>query len=346
VVLAEQSSIAGIIGGLQQVGDKRFYLTWGKIPMNDSRLVVLDEVSGLEVEDLAQLSGIRSSGVAELTKIVSEKTYARTRLIWLSNPRTGSSLRTYSPGVKAVVELIGKSEDVARFDLAMAASTDEVDPAEIHYQRARTEIPEHIYTQDLCKQLILWAWSRKPTQVIFWPETITTIYRHALSLGKTFSPEIPLIESASIHIKLARIAAAVAARVFSTDETTGQSVVVKPIHVEYAVQFLMSIYSNPAFDYYGFSQGRIMQEDKARGFWKEVTDYALLFPEVAELIATNDVVSAADLEEQLALERTVVKDHLAFYAKTRMIQRQPGGYRKTPVLIELFRKMRNGSTPH
>jgi len=344
VVLAEQASIAGIIGGLQQVGDKRFYLTWGKIPMNDSRLVVLDEVSGLEVEDLAQLSGIRSSGVAELTKIVSERTYARTRLLWLSNPRTGHALRTYSPGVKAVPELIGKSEDVARFDLAMAAATDEVDPAEIHRQRSRTDVPEHVYDSDLCKELILWVWSRKPGQVVFYPETITTIYKHALELGREYSSEIPLIEPASIHIKLARISAAVAGRVFSTDEGPGEQVVVKPVHVEFAVKFLNKVYSQPAFDYYSFSKSRRSQEEKAREKTPEVVEYIGLFPEVADLIQLNDMITAADIEEQLAMDRPVVKEHLAFFAKTRMITRVQGGYRKTPVLIDIFRKLRNGTS--
>ena len=348
MVLAEQASIAGLIGGLQQVGDKRFYLTWGKIPMNDSRLVVLDEVSGLEVEDIAQFSGIRSSGVAELTKIVSEKTYSRTRLLWLSNPRTGAALRTYSPGVKAVVELIGKSEDVARFDIAMAAATDEVDPSEIHTQRAREDIPKHVYTSDVCKELVLWVWSRKPTQIHFLPETIATIYKHALILGRSYSSEIPLVESASIHVKIARIAAAVAGRTFSTED--GENLIVKPVHVEFAVKFINYVYSKQSFDYRGFSQAKISAEQKALEHTEEVLEYVAAFPEVTDLIRHNDIIQAADLEEQLAIDRPVVKDHLAFFSRTRMIARGTGGYRKTPVFIQLLRGLdgvsRNGKDPH
>ena len=65
---AENTSFAGLVGGMQQVGS-RWHLTWGKIPINDRRLVIIDEVSGLETDVIGLMSGIRASGVAEIIKI-------------------------------------------------------------------------------------------------------------------------------------------------------------------------------------------------------------------------------------------------------------------------------------
>jgi DNA replicative helicase MCM subunit Mcm2 (Cdc46/Mcm family) len=50
VVSCEAASFAGIIGGLQQYGGaKEWSINWGAIPINDRRLVVLDECGGLRL---------------------------------------------------------------------------------------------------------------------------------------------------------------------------------------------------------------------------------------------------------------------------------------------------------
>jgi hypothetical protein len=57
VVSCESASFAGILGGLQQFGaNKEWAVTWGAIPINDRRLVVLDEISGLSPEDIGAMS--------------------------------------------------------------------------------------------------------------------------------------------------------------------------------------------------------------------------------------------------------------------------------------------------
>jgi hypothetical protein len=46
-VECKNASIAGLIGGLQQLGT-RWFVTWGLIPQNDRRLVLLEEAKGLQ----------------------------------------------------------------------------------------------------------------------------------------------------------------------------------------------------------------------------------------------------------------------------------------------------------
>ena len=86
-VTGENTSFAGLIGGMQQ-NQKRWFVSWGKIPLNDRRLVILDEASGLSERDISNISGFRSSGIAEIIKIHQERPMT-TRLIWF-NTRTAT----------------------------------------------------------------------------------------------------------------------------------------------------------------------------------------------------------------------------------------------------------------
>ncbi|MEK9208328.1 MAG: hypothetical protein AAB922_07610, partial [Patescibacteria group bacterium] len=121
VATGENATYAGLIGGMQQT-QKTWSITWGKIPLNDRRMLVIDEVSSLDHAAIARMSSVRSSGVAEVVKIQTERTASRVRLLWIGNPRRPRPLASYNSGVEAVQELIGQPEDVARFDFAVAVA--------------------------------------------------------------------------------------------------------------------------------------------------------------------------------------------------------------------------------
>ena len=67
ITSGENTTRAGILGGAQQING-RWILTWGKIPRNDGGLVGIDEADELR-ETIAKLSGVRSSGYAEIVTI-------------------------------------------------------------------------------------------------------------------------------------------------------------------------------------------------------------------------------------------------------------------------------------
>jgi hypothetical protein len=245
VVSCESASFAGILGGLQQMGgQKEWAITWGAIPINDRRLVVLDEISGLTPEDIGALSSVRSSGVAELTKIQQERTYARTRLIWIGNPRN-ARMSDYTYGVQAIRPLIGNAEDIARFDLAMSVASSDIKAEDIN--RAH-EVGPQKYSREACQALVRWAWSRQPEQVVWAEGAEESVFRAALDLGKRYTEDPPLIQAANVREKVARIAVALAARLFSTDER-GETLIVRRAHVQGAVAFLDRLYSMKGFGY-------------------------------------------------------------------------------------------------
>jgi hypothetical protein len=251
VASAENCTFAGLIGGVQQIG-KQNLITWGLIPLNHGRLVIIDETSCLTEREIGRMSRVRSEGVAEITKIVQEKTHASCRLIWLSNTRSGKSLATYSTGIQAVKELVGANEDISRFDFIMSVATEEVDSKTINVVQTNGQYDKSLFPREAWRNLVLWAWSRKPEQVIFEPDAIKFIIQKAIEFGKNYSAAIPLVQAENIRIKLAKLSAAVAARVFNTDETY-QNLIVTKDHVECATLFLEGLYRKPSFAYDMFS---------------------------------------------------------------------------------------------
>lgn len=335
LVTGENTSFAGLIGGMQQT-QKRWSITWGKIPLNDRRLVILDEASGLSQDEVAQMSGVRSSGVAEITKIQTEKTHARTRLLWISNARDGKPMKEYGYGIWAIKGLIGKSEDIARFDFAIACASEDVPMSQINRKMELHGQVKHQYTFDLCKDLLLWAWSRKPEQIKFTGKAMELILSKATEMGQIFSSKIPLVEGANQRIKLARLAISAACRTFSTVD--GIEVIVQPGHVEFVYDFLMKKYRETTLGYYDFSEqineSRRVAENK-RG---DILTYLEEKEELGDLFLQYDYVRNSDIEYIADLEKSEVKNIIKFLSKNRMLRKTSRGFKKTPAFGKILKE--------
>ena len=262
----EGATFAGLVGGAQPSPQgKGWMVTWGTIPLNDRRLVVLDELSGLMKAGgeskgiIEQMSTIRSSGKAQLIKIVSEETSARTRLLWISNPVDGSRLADQpGGGMEAIRKLVVNPEDIARFDFALAVSNADVPSSLINSMKH--ERVEHIYDADISSKLVMWAWSRKIDQIKFSPAAERKLIEAAEDMGARYIAEPPLIQIENIRMKLARIAVSIAARTFST--ITGENINVNVRHIEAAVEFLDWVYSAEVMGYQRHSRRiQINRED-------------------------------------------------------------------------------------
>ena len=339
-VTGENTSFAGLIGGMQQI-QKRWYVSWGKIPINDRRLVIIDEASGLTEDSIANMSGVRSDGVAEIMKIHQERTHARTRLLWVSNTRDGKALSQYSYGVEAIQQLIGKNEDVARFEFAVSCASEEVSMDLIN--RKATEIGRvpHVYTFDLCKQLVLWAWSRTEEQIHFEDDAIDAILQEAKKMAKEYTSQVPLVEGANQRIKLARMAVAVACRTFSTDD--GERVLVKQEHVQFACDYLREVYGKQSLGYYDLSYQIRQQEKMAEDAQESINKFLEQNPDVAKVFLMNNYINAKDLEDMCDLDSATVRRYLKFLAKNGMISKGSRGYTKQPMFIKILRNGRWGS---
>jgi len=333
----ENISYAGLVGGMSQA-QQRWSISWGKIPLNDRRLIVLDEVSSLNVDTISNLSALRSSGIAEIIKIQTERTNARTRLIWVSNPRSGRKLDTYNYGILAIKELIGRVEDVARFDFAITISADDV-PMEIINSMHTQQVP-HKYTSDICSQLILWAWSRKPEQIQFSKEAEELILKYALVLGADYSSAIPLVEGAEQRIKIAKLAVSIAARTFSTID--GETILVDTPHVEFVYNFLEKLYTNKSMGYDIFS----LSHKNATKYDKETTERLTNeFKEFTSNKTLRDLLlefhsfRKSEVIDQMGYDQEESKRLFKWMTACKFIKSTPIGYVKQPIFTAFLKNM-------
>lgn len=338
IVSCESASFAGIVGGLQQFGAGREWtITWGAVPLNDRRLVFLDEVSGLTPEQIGQMSSIRSSGIAQLTKIQTEITTARTRLVWLSNPRDGR-IADYTYGVHTLRPLIGNPEDIARFDFAMAVATSEVDPADINQPRAVRD-PE--FSSDLCHQRVMWAWSRKPEHIVWEREAERLVFTAALRLAEIYSENPPLLQGANARVKIARMAVALAIATFSSPD--GEQVTVTAQHVFDAAQFLDVLYSKPVFGYKEVSLELRDHSEIASGSRPYISQFINRRRGLGTFLRNcAGSFRSKDLEDILGYNREEAQKVMNTLWNYKMITKVGADIRIAPVLHDLLRDMREG----
>lgn len=342
----EGASFAGLVGGAvnSSLDKKAWMISWGLLPNNDRRLVVLDEMSGLmnhrDSDILGNMSSIRSEGRAVVNKIVQGEASARTRIIWLSNPADGTNIADL-PGsaLRAIKNMIRNPEDIARFDFVMAVANNEV-PSSVINSMEHKKVA-HRYTSQACHDLIMWAWSRKPEQIHWYRGAEQAVFDAATMMGDRYIADPPLVQVENIRVKIARIAVALAARTFSSS-ADGQKIVVKKAHVESAVEFLNSIYSTEAMGYLRESRRIIVGRQEAQEAKKKVRKYLGSEQHVLAAIRAigGDTFRSRDFEEQAALTRDEANEVMRFLTECKMIKRgSRGAVRFEPAMTEILREM-------
>lgn len=334
IIGGEMSSVAGIIGGAQQINGKEWLITWGALPLNDRRLVVIDETSGLSHEDIAMMSDVRASGLAKITKITAETTHARTRLLWLSNPRN-ARMSDYTYGVDAIRPLIGNNEDIARFDMAMAVNLGDVEAEVINTPPKRGRLT---YTKEACHTLLLWAWTRQPDQIVWAEGAEKSVLAHANDMGRRYVEDPPLVQAANIRLKIARTAVALAARLFSTDKTH-EAIVVRPEHVDDAVAFMDRLYSMGTFGYAERSAERIADAAEATKNVGIIRDYIVVRTGLPKFLRNHAKFRRQDLEEMLDITREEANTILNTLWEARMIRKEGADVRIEATLHSLLREL-------
>ncbi len=332
----ENTSLAGLVGGLHQLGDA-WVLQWGKIPLNDRRLYAIDEAGNLPPEQIARLSSMRSSGIAEVIKVHTERTSSRTRQIWISNPRGNKPLASYSQGVLAVKELIGAPEDIARFDLVVTAASDDVELSVINAAH-EVEAPE-TFTKELCHDRVMWAWSRNEHQVQWLDGAERRVLDHANTHGRQYrhATEIPLVEPNEQRVKIARLAVAAAALFFSTSD--GALVSVGPHHVDFAVQFLDRLYAKRSLAFTAYADAKRRQHE----LQDEDAVLALLqgAPDSIRQLMQQESLTQTDIAEILGIDdRATIREKISMLRKVGFLIRQgSSSYVKSPAAISFLRRL-------
>lgn len=343
----------GLFGSCVQIGTN-WRIQWGVFCRHDMDWLTSDELHALPEDALVELSTARSSGVAEISKVAGGRTRARTRWLCLANPRDSKSLESFAFGVQAIADVVHEPADIRRFDFALTMASGEVPTGVLN---AEYHPPvTHTHTSDLCHSLLLWAWSRRANQVLFSREAESLCLTYAEGMGEAYTSSIPLVESGDQRLKLARLAASAAARVFSTNATQtgdwlpGSLLIVQPEHVEFVYHYLREMYRKPsmAYDEYSLRQratsalspqtaADIAQELRAfkivgkseHGSWRTLVDTLRSFG--ASFLFRQ-------LRETLGLDEARAFDLMGVFIRYNLIQHSHHGYRKTPRFITWLRQ--------
>jgi hypothetical protein len=336
-IQAENVSAAGLMGGAHKHGD-RWEISWGAMVLNDRKLLLIDEWSEVPDDQVGRLTDVRSTGMVQIEKIKHDSAYARTRLVFLSNPKGANRrLATFEHGVEAMTDLFKNPADIRRLDLVVALASGEVPSADINKIREDVTCS---YSSNDCHDLIMWAWSRRPEHIIFPKETQEAILDCCSVLGQRYTGQIPLLENADLRWKIARLSAATSARLYST--TDGENLIVKPDHVLFVYNLIERSYSSRALDYRRFSDRDKAAENAVRDHADEIVDGLVkLVPdpvELAQFLKTERFFNYTEMEARLGLDRKDVKAIITFLTRMRCIESTKYGPRKKPAFIELLRR--------
>lgn len=248
VISSENTSFMGLVGGIQRNGEKS-YVIWGRLPRNNEGHLTVEEFSGMATMDIARLTDVRGSGVARIDKGgFAHGTHAMTRQLYLSNPRRGWTVSRFATGVPIVQQLIGGNEDVARFDLILIQSSDEVDMDDVNAFLAKGEYhTPPIISPKTWRLLLRYVWSLRDGDVYLTPEAESAARRCTVALGKKYHHEVPIFKVEDGRYKLARIAAGLACITHNIDSLG--KIRVDAVHIEAAARFLEVLWTKPCFGY-------------------------------------------------------------------------------------------------
>lgn len=238
---------AGLLGGrVEERG--RTWIRWGEDSRHDRRLIFYDELKGTSVNTIAVLTSSRSEGIATIAMVDGKvQTHARTRRVWMSNPRspdaaTPVTMGNYGTPCLAIPRLMGSLEDVRRLDAALILLDDEVLQSrreeEAEKRRVSGVSEPKILVRETLHHSILRAWTMPPVKLTV--EVKKTCMESASYLVKRYDSDIPLVSKGDMSEKIARLAASLAN--FLVEDLT-------PEHVVFVSSWLDRVYSSPNFGY-------------------------------------------------------------------------------------------------
>lgn len=323
----ENARRTGVIGGVQRFADS-WIITWGAIPLNDKGLLIIDEASGLEIEDIKELSATRSSGAVAINKIAKGEARARTRLIWLSNPRSGKNIEDfYWKGYGAFMEFIPVVEDQARYDLVISAARGDITLLE-GIKEGKIDIQKY-------RELIGFAWSLSKDNIIIDDDSQKEIEKTVKDLSKEYEGG-PLFVGVAAHEKLLRLSCAFAVLCGSIEDGC---LYIKSQHIKYAKEFISMTFDKDTLDYKGFieeSRKAIRAKDANMKF---IRAQIVQYPALRVLLSANRF-RGNQISEILGVDRTEASKLISELLQRGLMKiSYNGSYQPDKLLVDIARQM-------
>jgi hypothetical protein len=257
------ATVAGLLGGSDQTAGG-WKTKLGLIPRNHRGALILEEFSGGGQELISKLTEVRSSNRVRLTRVNGTiDVQAQVRMLSISNPSTHDKksipLRNYPNGIQVLLDLIGASEDIARYDFFLLVDG----PKGNEYISPLDDFDLEPFDKEAYQNRVRWIWSRTADQILMERPVLEYIVKCSQELNNKYNSHIMLFGPEAWK-KLSRIAIATAALVCSISED-GENLIVTEEHVTWARNFLVACYDNPLFKLreYVEMQRRLVECDEA-----------------------------------------------------------------------------------
>ena len=236
------ATIPGLVGGSNKTASG-FQTRAGIIPQNHRGMLIFEEFGKSNNSVITELTDIRSSNEVRITRVAGTITLpAMVRMLSLTNPKNTGVIKpisSYPNGISIITELVSTAEDIARYDIILVLADKGQSQVDPFWE------PEEPFPKEAYQVRIRWVWSRKPEQIIIDKEVGLYILDQANLLNKLYDCHIKFFGTEAWK-KLSRLAIAVASYLVSTDDTW-ENIIVTKEHVDYAVNYYISIYDNSTF---------------------------------------------------------------------------------------------------
>lgn len=240
------SSRSGVLGGITTNNNGKKVISWGKVPKNNNGLVSFEETGRLDMGIISDMTEMRTSGLYELNMVKSGSAMAKTRKIFLSNPRDENhGYGSTTGGVEMLRDIFGKDEAITRFDFGTLVKVTDVDlsSTEVKYRPVPIDLDSRS-----CQELLRYSLTRNTGLVKYEEGFGDAIRKAAKELQDKYSQGTFII-NVEIRAKLARLANSIAGMLYSVDDGDIETLVVRNVFVEYAkMQYIKESNGNLKFD--------------------------------------------------------------------------------------------------
>jgi hypothetical protein len=343
MVSGENISFMNLTAGIS-LAHKFRSVRFGRLVMNHRGTLVIDEVSAMSYDVLGKMSRARSEGVVDFDKDGKhQKAPALTSKIWLSNPRDNRQMRTFSHGVEALLRLFSAPEDISRFDYVTAVRTNEID-TDIINQQTNGAVMERYLGPD-STNLICWVKTRRREDIEFTTASIRLILDSASKFGKKYTQIVPLVQIENFRIKLAKIAASIAARVYRCNKA-GDRLIIDEECVDVACKLIKTMYASKALGYEEYSRIQNKYDNIDKGKILDVfmrlykVSQSFEFKRFIDDILDNNYITKEDIECYASVDKLTATKVLHLLVREKCLKKKKNQYVKTSTFIDTLKQFR------
>jgi hypothetical protein len=194
------------------------------------------------------------------------------------------------------------------------------------------------FTGGQLKHNILYAWSRKPEDIVFTEGAITAVMECSQYLSDRYgrATDIPIVSPSDQRNKVARLSASLALLLHNV--TNGKTVV-EAEHVKFIKEYLVLLYDSNACGLRLYAINAVGDEVVTKDEYEDIkskllTNSRFLIPsesfrDFLQVFLTQGYIRLNELEAMLDLEREDAKTLIKGMVKLRLITHSTSGYRKT-----------------